>query len=75
MTEVKVVEIDGQTAVLLPPEAARKLGVAPGANMHLLDGPSGPVLSTLDPEAARQLGYAREMMFVEYPETFKALAK
>lgn len=73
MTEVKVVEIDGQTAVLLPPEAARALGVSPGGNMHLLEGPSGPVLSTLDPEAARQLGYARDLMR-EFPETFKALA-
>jgi len=73
MTIVKVIEIDGQTAVLLPPEEARKLGVSPGAKMHVVDGPSGPVLSKLDPEAARQLGYARELMR-EFPETFKALA-
>lgn len=44
MTIVKVIEIDGQTAVLLPPEEARKLGVSPGAKMHVVDGPSGPVL-------------------------------
>ncbi|MCM0021403.1 MAG: hypothetical protein NBV67_15535 [Tagaea sp.] len=74
MTEAKIVEIDGQTAILLSPEAAAHLNAKPGGKMHVLDGPAGPVLSTLDPEAARQLGYARELMR-EFPETFKALAK
>jgi hypothetical protein len=73
MTVVKVVEIDGQTAVLLPPEAAAHLNAKPGGVLSIVRSAGGAALLLADKQTALQMGYAHELMR-DFPKTFKTLA-
>jgi hypothetical protein len=73
MTEVKIVEIDGQTAVLLPPEAAAHLNAKPGGVLSIVHSASGTGLLVADEEVARQVaGGVRAMD--KFDEAFSSLA-
>ncbi len=73
MTIVKVIEIDGQTAVLLPPEIAAALNAKPGANLSLVHASDGAWLAA-DEEVARQVqGGLRAMD--KFDQAFRILAK
>jgi hypothetical protein len=74
MTQVKIVEIDGQTAVLLPPEVAAHLNARPGGVLSLVPSPGGGAWLVTNEEVAKQISYAHGLMR-EFPKTFEALAK
>jgi hypothetical protein len=73
MTEVKIVEIDGQTAILLPPETAAHLNAKPGGVLSIVHSSKGAAWLFADDRAARQIGYAQDLMR-EFPQAFKTLA-
>ncbi|MFM7345937.1 MAG: hypothetical protein ACKO1J_11280 [Tagaea sp.] len=73
MTEVKVVEIDGQTAILLPPEAAAHLNARPGGVLAIVQSVEGAWL-VADKEVALQVtGGVRAMD--KFDEAFRILSK
>lgn len=61
MTTLRVTMIDGQPAVLLPPEVAERLAVTDGAEIAAVETAVGYEL-TNDAERARQLEVARGVM-------------
>jgi hypothetical protein len=73
MTIVKVIEIDGQTAVLLPPEIAAALNAKPGANLSLVQSSDGAWLAA-DEEVARQVQGGLRAMH-KFDQAFRILAK
>lgn len=74
MTQVKVVEIDGQTAILLPPEAATHLNAKPGGVLSIVRSASGTALLVADEEVARQVVGGVGAMD-RFDEAFRILSK
>ena len=72
--EVKVTQVGSSLGVVLPKYVLERLKVGKGDRLHVIETPSGIVLTPLDPEVQGQLR-AMDEVIVEYRETLEALAK
>ncbi len=72
--EVKVTQVGSSLGVVLPKHVLERLKVNKGDHLHVVETPSGIVLTPLDPGVQEQLR-AMDEVIVEYRETLEALAK
>ena len=72
--EVKVTQVGSSLGVVLPKYLLERLKVAKGDHLHVVETPTGIILTPLDPEVQEQLR-AMDEVIVEYRETLEALAK
>ncbi|MGO4386877.1 AbrB/MazE/SpoVT family DNA-binding domain-containing protein [Microvirga sp. 2YAF29] len=72
--EVKVTQVGSSLGVVLPKSVLERLKVGKGDHLHVVETPSGIVLTPLDPEIQEQLR-AMDEVIVEYRETLEALSK
>lgn len=59
---LKLIQIGNSTGVILPKEVLEKLRVDRGDVLHVLEGPQGITLTSLNPELVRQLDVAEKIM-------------
>jgi putative addiction module antidote len=72
--EVKVTQVGSSLGVILPKSLLERLKVGKGDHLHVVETPTGLVLTPLDPEVQAQL-QAMDEVIVEYRETLEALSK
>jgi putative addiction module antidote len=72
--ELKVTQIGSSLGVVLPRSLLERLKVGKGDHLHVVETPSGIVLTPLDPEVQEQLE-AMDEVIGEYRETLEALSK
>lgn len=72
--EVKVTQVGSSLGVVLPKSLLERLKVGKGDHLHVVETPTGLVLTPLDPEVQAQL-QAMDEVIVEYRETLEALSK
>ena len=72
--EVKVTQVGSSLGVVLPRSVLERLKVGKGDHLHVVETPTGIVLTPLDPGVQEQLKLMDEVI-VEYRETLEALAK
>jgi putative addiction module antidote len=72
--EVKVTQVGSSLGVVLPRSVLERLKVGKGDHLHVVETPTGIVLTPLDPGVQDQLKLMDEVI-VEYRETLEALAK
>ncbi|MDF2813339.1 MAG: transcriptional regulator [Microvirga sp.] len=72
--EVKVTQVGSSLGVVLPKSLLERLKVGKGDHLHVVETPTGLVLTPLDPEVQAQL-QAMDKVIVEYRETLEALSK
>lgn len=73
-TEVKVTQIGSSLGVVLPKAVLERLKVGRGDRLHVVETPTGIVLTPLDPDIQEQLK-AMDEVIVGYRETLEALSK
>lgn len=73
MYQLRVTTVDGQPALVLPPDVAEKLGASEGNHLFLIESPMGYLVTPLDPFFADQLHAATEGL-VKYREALKELS-
>lgn len=75
MIVLKLVQIDGATAAILPPEILARLGLEEGGAICLTETAGGGMrVSALSPDVAKEVALGEALMD-EYKETFEALAR
>jgi len=72
--EVKVTQVGSSLGVVLPKYVLERLKVGKGDQLHVVETPTGIILTPLDPKVQEQLR-AMDEVFGEYRETLEALAK
>jgi len=72
--EVKVIQVGSSLGVVLPRSVLDRLKVGRGDHLHVVETPTGIVLTPLDPGMQEQLR-AMDEVIVEYRETLDALSK
>lgn len=72
--EVKVTQVGSSLGVVLPKSVLERLKVGKGDHLHVIETPTGIVLTPLDPDTQEQLKVMDEVI-VEYRETLEALSK
>lgn len=72
--EVKVTQVGSSLGVVLPKSVLERLKVTKGDHLHIVETPSGFVLTPLDPKVQEQLR-AMDEVLVEYRETLEALSR
>jgi putative addiction module antidote len=73
--KLEVKKIGNSTGLILPKELVAKLGLAPGATLHVVpDGAGGLRLTPYDPDFERSMAMVDEIMD-EYRDTLRELAK
>jgi putative addiction module antidote len=72
--ELKVTQVGSSLGVALPKSILERLKVGKGDHLHVIETPTGIVLTPLDPEVQDQLK-AMDEVIGEYRETLEALAK
>jgi len=72
--ELKVTQVGSSLGVVLPKQILDRLKVGKGDHLHVVETPTGIVLTPLDPEMQEQLK-AMDEVIVEYRETLEALSK
>jgi len=72
--ELKVTQVGSSLGVVLPKQILDRLKVGKGDRLHVVETPTGIVLTPLDPEMQEQLK-AMDEIIVEYRETLEALSK
>jgi putative addiction module antidote len=72
--EVKVTQVGSSLGVVLPKYVLERLKVGKGDHLHVIETPTGIVLTPLDPAVQEQIR-AMDEVFVDYRETLEALAK
>jgi putative addiction module antidote len=74
MIQLVVTQIGNSAGVILPKEALRKLDVAKGDTLFLVETSEGFLISAYDPEFEEAMAYVDEGMR-QYRNTLKELAK
>lgn len=74
MTVLKLTTVGTSTGVVIPKEMLKRMKVAKGDSLFLVETPSGYLLTPYNPAVEEQLKLGREIM-KEYRETLRALAK
>jgi putative addiction module antidote len=72
--ELKVTQVGSSLGVALPKQILERLKVSKGDHLHVVETPTGIILTPLDPEMQEQLR-AMDEVIVEYRETLEALSK
>jgi putative addiction module antidote len=72
--EVKITQVGSSLGVVLPRSVLDRLRVDKGDHLHIIETPSGFVLTPLDPKVQAQLRLMDEVI-VEYRETLEALSR
>ena len=72
--EVKVTQVGSSLGVVLPKYVLERLKVGKGDQLHVIETPTGVILTPLDPKMQAQIR-AMDEVLVEYRETLEALAK
>lgn len=72
--EVKVTQVGSSLGVVLPKYLLERLKIGKGDQLHIVETPTGILLTPLDPKVQEQIR-AMDEVFVEYRETLEALAK
>jgi len=72
--ELKVTQVGSSLGVALPKQILERLKVGKGDHLHVVETPTGIILTPLDPEMQEQLK-AMDEVIVEYRETLDALSK
>ena len=74
MQTAKVTQVGNSLAVIIPKEAAQRLGLRKGDEVHLLDTGTGLELRPHHPEVDAQVEAAKAIL-AEWREAFAILAK
>lgn len=72
--EVKVTQVGSSLGVVLPKSVLDRLKVTKGDQLHVVETPTGIVLTPLDPKVQEQLKLMDEVIG-DYRETLEALAR
>jgi putative addiction module antidote len=72
--EVKITQVGSSLGVVLPRSVLERLKVGKGDHLHVVETPSGFILTPLDPKVQAQLRLMDEVV-VEYRETLEALSR
>jgi putative addiction module antidote len=71
---LKLTAVGTSTGVIIPKEMLKRMKVARGDTLHVVETPDGYLVTPFNPSIAAQVEAGREFM-KEYRDTFKILAE